>query len=619
MAMRFPSVPLFNIDPYFTVWSQDEINHATPIHWTGEHNTLLGIVTIDGTPWRFLGDGDEDALKQTALTVDALSTYATFENEAIRLNAVFTSPLLADDLYYASRPVCYLHLSFEPLDGQDHTVFATLTASEELVLNRAGEGNARAKRVTVDGAAAIKMGNTQQPVLWRSGDDVRIDWGYLYLAAKDNGVVGDTTLGNLYAAYAVAPLENDALFALAYDDIDSLVYFGENVQAYWKKDGKTIEAAVAEALAEYDTLKARCDAFAADLAAKATAVGGEKYAELLALAYRQVMAGHKAAVDKDGNVLYVSKECFSNGCAATVDVTYPSAPLYLYYNTELLKGMLRPVLHYARTDTWQFDFAPHDAGQYPLVNGQVYLIDREDGQMPVEECGNILILMAAMAEIDGNADFAAENRDLLEKWSRYLIEYGEDPAHQLCTDDFAGHLAHNCNLTIKANMGIMGYARLCARWGEADKAAALQKTAQEFAASFLARAKNDDGSFRLAYDRPDTFSLKYNAVWDKLWGTNLFPDSFYKGEWARYRQEAMPFAVPLDNRSAYTKSDWLLWAGCLGDDDDFAFAVELLWKAFDTMPDRVPMTDWYYADTAKMVGFRHRTVQGGLFLKLLFE
>ena len=619
MAMRYPSVPLFNIDPYFTIWSQDEINLRHPVHWTGSRNAMKGVLTVDGTPWRFLGDGEESALVQTGLTVDALSTYATFENESIRLRAVFTSPLLADDLYYASRPVCYLHLAVESLDGRAHEVTATLTASEELCLNKAGEGKVLTETVSIAGAAAIKMGNEQQPVLWRSGDDVRIDWGYLYLAAKGEASMGKTSFDGLDAIFATAPVNGTALFALAYDDIDSLIYFGEPVKAYWKKDGKTIVEAVAEAIAEYDTLRARCDAFAADLTAKAMAAGGEKYAELLSLAYRQVMAGHKEAVDKDGNVLYVSKECFSNGCAATVDVTYPSAPLYLYYNTELLKGMLRPVLRYARTDTWAFDFAPHDAGQYPLVNGQVYLMDVPDGQMPVEECGNILILMAAMAEIDGNTDFAAENRDLLEKWSRYLIEYGEDPAHQLCTDDFAGHLAHNCNLSLKAIMGIMGYARLCARWGEAEKSAALAKTAQDYAVSFLTRAKNDDGSFRLAYDQPDTFSLKYNAVWDKVWGTGLFPDSFYQGEWARYRREAMPFAVPLDNRSAYTKSDWLLWAGCLGDDNDFAFAVDLLWKAFDTMPERVAMTDWYYADTAKMVGFRHRTVQGGLFLKLLFE
>ena len=45
---------------------------------------------------------------------------------------------------------------------------------------------------------------------------------------------------------------------------------------------------------------------------------------------------------------FVSKECHSNGCAATVDVSYPSIPLFLLYNPELVRGMMRPVFKFAR-------------------------------------------------------------------------------------------------------------------------------------------------------------------------------------------------------------------------------------------------------------------------------
>ena len=124
----------------------------------------------------------------------------------------------------------------------------------------------------------------------------------------------------------------------------------------------------------------------------------------------------------------------------------------------------------------------------------------------------------------------------------------------------------------------------------------------------------------MAYDQPDTFSLKYNAVWDKVWKTNLFPASFYAGEIARYKEEALPYGVPLDTRERYTKSDWELWAACLTDDEaDFDYLTGLIWKAFDTMRTRVPMTDWYFADTSEQRGFQHRSVQGGLFLKLLMS
>lgn len=619
MKMRIPSIPLIAIDPYFSVWTYDRLNDKFPTHWTGARNAIVGEVTVDGERFRFLGRSSSKMMNQTSLDMNATTTTAVFETEKIRLTARFTSPILATDLYLSSRPVTYLHLSVESLDGNDHNVTAKVSCSEELCLNCAGESRAISEKVECDGLACIKMGNGIQNVLWRSGDNVRIDWGYFYLATDTNGQVGVEVFENMYAVYAETKLDGEALFALAYDDIKSITYFGEQLDAYWKKDGKTITEAISEAYSEYDELYKKCTEFSEKLNEDAKKVGGEKYAELLTLAYRQVMSAHKLAVDKNGNNLYISKECFSNGCAATVDVTYPSAPMFLYYNTELLKGMLRPVFEFARTDAWSFDFAPHDCGQYPLLNGQFYNTGSEEGQMPVEECGNMIVLVATICEKDGNVDFAVENMDLLEKWCQYLVKFGEDPQNQLCTDDFAGHLPHNCNLSLKAIMGMAGFSRILKSLGRNDEADELMKTAKRYSDSFLERAKNDDGSTSLAYHLKNTFSLKYNSVWDRIWKTDLLPDSFYQNEIIRYKAEALPFGVALDSREKYTKSDWLLWAACLADErEDFEFFCTLLWNAYNTMRTRVPMTDWYYADTSHQVGFQHRTVQGGLFLKLLF-
>ena len=619
MKMRMPSIPLITVDPYFSVWSMDRINRNDTLHWTGARNAIVGRVSVDGRTMRFLGRSGDPEIEQVSLELDALTTTVVYRCEEIELKAEFTSPVLADELYYASRPVSYLKLSYTVLDGREHDVSAKLSASEELVLNRAGEGRAWSEEVLLDGATAVKMGSGEQKILWRSGDDVRIDWGYLYLAAGGEARVGNEVFDGLYAVYAEKKLDPDCLFAFAYDDIYCLEYFGERLEAYWKKDGRTITDAISEAIAEYDALKARCDRFSAELTAVATQKGGERYAELLSLAYRQVMAGHKLAVDTEGNNIYVSKECFSNGCAATVDVTYPSAPMYLYYNTELLKAMLRPIFRYAKSGRWAHPFAPHDVGTYPLVNGQAYNPDDLSGQMPVEECGNMIVLVSAICEREGSCEFAAENLDLLDTWSDYLVKYGLDPENQLCTDDFAGHLAHNCNLSIKAIMGLCGYSRILSGLGQTEKADRFSSLAREYASSFIERAANPDGSFRLAYDREGSFSLKYNAVWDKLWKTELFPEHFYKGEFVRYRKEALPYGVPLDDREKYTKSDWELWVGCMGEKEDFEFMVDLLYRFYDVTRDRVPMSDWYYTDTAQHRYFRHRTVMGGLFLKLLFD
>ena len=232
--------------------------------------------------------------------------------------------------------------------------------------------------------------------------------------------------------------------------------------------------------------------------------------------------------------------------------------------------------------------------------------------------GNMITLMAAICDADGNADFAKPHMPMLEQWVKYLIEFGEDPGHQLCTDDFAGHLAHNVNLSIKAIMGIAGYSRILKRLGKSEEADELMQTAKRYAASVCARSVNPDGSYRLAFDMPHTFSLKYNAVWDKLWNTNLFPAEFYEGELKRYRDEAVAYGIPLDSRECYTKSDWIHWISCMGSKEDFVTFNQLLWNAYDHTDRGIPMTDWYYANTSLYRGFKHRTVQGGLWMKFLF-
>lgn len=622
MKMRAPALPIINIDPYFSIWAQESVLDTT-VHWTGSPNTILGRVFVDGEEFRFLGDdvkgSDVPEMAVENIEVDAFSTVITYTNDKIKLTAKFTSPTLITDLYYVSRPVAYCKVSYASLDGKNHDVKVKFTCSEEIVLNKKGEGRAYSRKVDIDGVTAVKMGNGEQKVLWRSGDDVRIDWGFFYLGAVGEAEVDNTAFSGMYGVFCEKELDKEALFFFAYDDIDSMVYFGDKLKAYWKKDGKTIEEAISEAVGDYYDIVAKCEAFSAKVKADAEAKGSEKYAELLILAYRQVMAAHKLVVDNDGNNLYISKECFSNGCAATVDVTYPSAPLYLLYNPELLKGMLRPVMKYALSDEWKFDFAPHDVGQYPLVNGQVYGQNLLKWQMPVEECGNMIVLFSAISDVENDASFAGEYIDTLDKWSEYLIRYGLDPEHQICTDDFAGHLAHNVNLSIKAIMGIAGFSRILSRLGNAEKAEKLMGIAKEYAASLVKNAANADGSYRLAYDKPGTFSLKYNSVWDKIWKTELFPKEFYEGELARYKKEMLPYGVPLDSREKYTKSDWLVWAACLSESkDDFNCLVDSLWMAYNTMRTRVPMTDWYFCDTSHMRGFQHRTVQGGLFIKLMF-
>ena len=408
---------------------------------------------------------------------------------------------------------------------------------------------------------------------------------------------------------------------LAYDDEYSIQYFHKNLRPYWRRNGDDAPALLQKAAAEYESLRKRCAAFDHELMADLAQAGGEEYARLCALAYRQCCAANKVVADERGRPLMFPKENFSNGCIGTVDVIYPMAPQFLLLSPRLTRAMLEPILDYAASPRWRWPFAPHDLGTYPLANGQVYGGGEgaETGQMPVEETGNLLILLAALAQAEGDAGFCSNYWPVLERWADYLKAKGFDPENQLCTDDFAGHLAHNVNLSAKAICGLASFARLCTLRGDATKAAEFRELARAFARKWLEEAADGDHT-RLAFDQPGTWSQKYNAVWDRILGFGLFPADTWRKEMDFYRDHQNLYGLPLDNRKDYTKLDWTLWTATLTQDRvDFDALVSPVFRFLNDTPDRVPMTDWYNTRTAKQVGFQARSVVGGVFLQLLYD
>ena len=630
MKMRPPATPIITIDPYFTVWSPSNLLTDTDLqHWSAKPNRIKGFVKIDGELFRFMGTGEESAIEQVTFDMTAAVTSYTFATSKIKLDISFFSTPFTDDLYRLSRPVSYMTAKYVSLDGNSHAVSLKIAISEELCIDLKGAEPVESAIVALPcGKNAIRMGSVAQRVLWRSGDDLRIDWGYVYLSSNaDNCTYITYSADEMTYISAEAEInEGEAsAFAFAYDDVHSFNYFGHDLDAYWKSVTPTIEGAISEALAEIDENRIKCDKISSELYGKALECGGEKYADLLTLAYRQILAAHKLALDECGELIYVSKECFSGGHSCTVDVTYPASPFMLLYNTELLKATLRPIFRFASSDKWKYDFAPHDVGSYPILGTQRYGL-REGGvlllemQMPVEECGNILILMENLILFDGNTDYVAPHMDTLDTWVKYLVEYGNDPENQLCSDDFAGHMAHNCNLSLKAIVGIAAYSMILKAFSRFDEAEKYMNIAKEMAKSWVERARNSDGSFRLTFDRPETRGMKYNMIWDKLWGTKLFPEEVYTSEAEACLKNMNPYGLPFDSLHTYTKSDWLVWTAMLSDSKEgFEEFIAPMWLGYHLTPSRVPMNDFYDTVTSLAMGCRHRTVVGGLYLKLLEE
>jgi len=657
-GLRPPAVPLVAHDPYFSVWSvSDSLTDEQTRHWTGTTQSLYSAVRVDGKVYRIMGrevrGPQTPALEQQSLKVLPTRTIYTFSGAGISLTLTFLTPSFPDDLDVLSRPATYLTWDLTSADGSGHDVSLYFDASSELVVNTADQPVTWG-RFRLGDATALRLGSTAQPVLEKFGDNLRIDWGYLYAVSPqpdastfagdrdaarasfvEKGTLPDSddfsapraagrrgaVLAFAWDVKGVSSQPVSRRLVLAYDDRYSIEYFNRKLRPWWRRNGAEANDLLRDALGDYDRLSAKAQAFDDGLMADLKKAGGEHYAQIAALAYRQALAAHKLVADLDGTPLLFSKENFSNGCIATVDVTYPSSPFFLLFSPTLLKGMLTPILDYASLPRWRFPFAPHDLGTYPLANGQVYGGGEltEENQMPVEESGNMLLMVAALAQVEGNAAYAQKYWPLLTKWAAYLKDKGFDPENQLSTDDFAGHLAHNANLSIKAILALGAYAKLADMTGHAADATAYRTLVRGFVTKWTALA-DDGGHYRLAFDKPGTWSQKYNLVWDKLLGLGLFPPSVARTEIAYYKTVQGPYGLPLDNRERYTKLDWIVWTATLADSPaDFAAFIDPVYNFLNESPSRVPMTDWYWTHDGKQRGFQARSVVGGVFIKMLAE
>jgi len=581
----------------------------------------------------------EKTAVQKSVDVQATQTHYTFACGEVDLKLTFSAPLFMDDLNLLTRPVNYITYQVVANDGKAHDVQIYFEASPRWALDQPYQESV-SQSFEDNGLLFLKSGSKEQNILAKKGDDLRIDWGYFYLVAEKNNVsvnigesntlrtnfvnnvqdgqatTGENEKSKMSLTHNLGSVESfSGKVMIGYDDIYSIQYFGDNLRPYWNQDGnQTIAGQFHAANKEYNKLIEKCYAFDKELMDKASLAGGKKYAELCALAYRQAITAHKLVKAPNGDLLFLSKENNSNGSIGTVDVTYPSAPLFLYYNPELAKGLLNHIFYYSESGKWTKPFPAHDVGTYPLANGQTY-----GGDMPIEEGGNMLALTAAIAAMEGNAKYAEKHWDVLTTWTDYLVEYGLDPENQLCTDDFAGHFAHNVNLSVKAIMGVASYGKLADMLGKKDVAEKYTAKAKEMAQEWMKMA--DDGDhYRLTFDKPGTWSQKYNLVWNKLLKMNIFPDEVAQKEIAYYLGKQNKYGLPLDNRETYTKTDWIIWTATLADDKaTFEKFIDPLHLFMNETVDRIPMSDWVFTDKPNYRGFKARSVVGGYYIKMLEE
>jgi hypothetical protein len=658
---RPPATPLVTNDPFFSLWSMaDNLTDVPVKHWTEVAQPILGLARIDGKTYRWMGTIPRgyfgmpavDAMEQTSLEVTPLHSKYRFTAAGLELEVTFFTPLFPEDLDVMSRPVTYLSWGARSGDGKQHQVDLMLDVDPLIAVDQPGQ-QVIWSRTKAAGLTLLSVGTRDQPTLHQSGDRVRIDWGYFRLAVPDsasattsmasNGIPTFVSSGNLpdtddssmplpasrrgRAAHLSAKLSLGSVGAsrverhveLAYTDGYSIEYLGRKLRPYWQRNGMTEGAMLSAADQEYSKLEEQGTKFDVDTMAEMEKAGGLDYRYLTSLLFRQTIAAHKLVADVDGMPMFFSKENDSNGCIDTVDVTYPSSPFFLLFNPKLLEAQLEPLMRYAALPRWRFPFAPHDLGTYPLANGQVYGggEENEEDQMPVEESGNLILMVAALERREGNWDFAKRYMPQLTLWAEYLEKKGMDPENQLSTDDFAGHLAHNTNLSIKAIEALGAFVQIARGVGDTKLADRYEGIVRKLPAEWERMAIDGD-HYKLAFDQPGTWSQKYNLVWDDLLDLHLFPKRVMDTEWTFYTRQLQRYGLPLDNRKTITKLDWEVWTASLASKPErFQDLIHRLVVWADETSSRVPTTDFYDVVSGRQMGFQARSVVGGVFIKAL--
>ncbi len=636
---------------------------------------MLGLVSIDGKVFRWLGTCSDlpscpAPLDTVEVTASATRTVSVFEvpNMPISITVTFLSTLFTDDYPRLSRPISYVSYDVSVTDGTKHNVVFYLDASGQHVVDNESEvvtwGQHNATLSSSRLHAAV-MGSKNQNVLGGKGDKFHINWGYLYLAstvsptnvatggsaksmrdlfitsASLSALPEDTNFRSVNNDMPAIAITNDLgqvsgtandFVMVAYDDIESIYYFGEEEKGLWTNSWVTIDDAIIAAASEYQQMLAKSVKHDDDLFNQLSASGGEKYATLCMLAYRQTLAALKPTYSEGRGAPWIFlKEISTNGDEQTMDVLFPASPALLYVNPDMLTKLLEPVLAYANNETYiafTDPYSPHQLGTYPISNDTT----KAQEPMPMENTGNMfLMLLGVVQHTKGEVDtsfFYPKYWPMLTKWADYLSSSLPFPANQICTDDFTGPLANNTNLAAKGIIALQAFSELCTIVEPDNKQCDVYaQNALGFLDTFKHYGLETDAAglkhYKIAFDVPQSYSLKYNLVWSQLLQLkdSAAWEEIIADEVAYYKTKGNKYGVPLDMRHTYVKSDWLAWAATLASsDEDFHTLFDPIYDMCQETESREPFTDLYDTITAKIQwaeAFVARPVIGGLFAKAL--
>lgn len=354
-------------------------------------------------------------------------------------------------------------------------------------------------------------------------------------------------------------------FALAQDPVvqyaaaRGLTY----MRPFWATYFSTAEEMVKYHYKDFDTATSLALNYSRQLDADAYESGSSDYRDIAALSARQVLGATQFSGTPDNPILFL-KEISSNGNFQTVDVIFPAFPFFLYTNPRWLAYLLEPLLEHQNSGQYPNKYSMHDLGyHFPNATGHA---DGNDEYMPLEECGDMLIMGLALVNaykydtqpaflnlesVDHNAQRLEETSEVVDEygmdrpwgygqgvetsdlkqaqqwvkksyklwkqWTVYLVDEALEPKNQLSTDDFAGWLRLQTNLALKGIIGIRAMSEISDILGETKDAKYYREIADDYIEKWQELGLSRDKVFpKLSYEWYGSWTTIYNLYADSL-------------------------------------------------------------------------------------------------------
>lgn len=387
--------------------------------------------------------------------------------------------------------------------------------------------------------------------------------------------------------------------------------------ALWKTAYSSAVDAMVAHYDDYATAVSDSSALDSQISTDSTNAGGANLTTITSLAVRQVFGSVAPAVGSEQTYLFM-KEISSDGDTNTGDVVFPATPIFLYLNETLIKLLLDPLYVNQESGLYPNTYAEHDLGVWPNALGYP---SGNDEAMPLEECGNMIIMTLAYAQRSGDTAYLTKHFDKMAQWAGYLVDEALIPANQISTDDFAGSLANQTNLALKGIIALKGMGEIGNLTGNSTAATYYGGVADDYLPQWVGYGLNnasDPPHTELDYNDPTSHGVLYNLYADRLLGLNFVYDYIYTIQSNFYPTVVLEYGLPLDTRHTWVKSDWQMFAASIAEESTRTLLTNLLVKWINETPETGPFGDLFDGTTGGYTGadFTARPVVGGMFALL---